>query len=427
MYYKLAFNNKNKTSPFLLWGVVTVILLLMAQFFSYSGGISTKSGSVVSNIVRFDIVGVTQNTISLYWRTDKSVVPQVFYSDNKKGNFRQLTDVRDTSSSIIERKNHLITLSNLSPNKKYYFRIENNLFFEVKTAPRVDVSSSHPVYGRIIDSGGSPVANAIVMVKFDSAYPLVTISKSDGTFLLSTCCVINAESYLSKSIADDDKVTTEIIDEKGNYLVIKDTYKSVSPFSSPIVQLSGSKTINNLTANKTDDNSQKLVLGATSQPVLDNADTFSIIYPVDSSTIPYGLPLLKGTGIKQKSVLLRINNTQFATTTKVDNDGVWEAQIKGRLQPGKYDLVAESKDALGNKLSKTSSFYVAKSGEQVLGEATGSATLTVTPTLTIIPTSIQPTFTSVPSPPVAGAFNLPIALLTSLSLIVIGIGVILIS
>lgn len=448
MYYKLAFRSRSKT-PVILLGCIAVVMLLIGGVITAGGnkgGIARPDSK--SSIVRFDIAGVTDSSISLFWRTDKPVIPRVSYSKDKNGQFTDIQDARDTRKSQTERHNHLITLSSLTSATVYYFKIDNvvsvsgdqkPLIFEVKTAPRIDAGSTAPIYGKLVNSAGKSLDDAIVLAKLENAYPLVTLSKNDGTFLLSTCCVIDAETFTSRMLDPEDPITTEIIDEAGNFLVIKDSYGHVSPFAQHLVISGGSKTIDNSVAKKPLIKNDPLVLGAVSKSA-QNADIFSVIYPAQLAQIAYGNPLLKGTGVKGRSVKIFIDKTSFATSTQVDESGVWRAQFKGKLPVGQHELTVQSMDKLGNQVSIVRSFYVAKSGEQVLGEATGSATITPTltpivtdtplptPTTTILtPIPTTSYVTSVPAPPVTGMdISTSSFLIVSTALIVLGLGVILI-
>jgi hypothetical protein len=95
-------------------------------------------------------------------------------------------------------------------------------------------------------------------------------------------------------------------------------------------------------------------------------------------------------------------------------------------------LEIETFDTLGNSVSMSRSFTILKSGEAVLGDATGSATITpsinvtATPSAqpTLEPTLVFATSTATSTPPVSGGSVLPFTIL-SLVLLVIGAGIIL--
>lgn len=82
------------------------------------------------------------------------------------------------------------------------------------------------------------------------------------------------------------------------------------------------------------------------------------------------------------------------------------------------------------------SFSIAKSGEQVLGEATEEATPTVvlptstpSPVLSVTTTpdySPYPTTELTPTPPVSGSLLIPYSMIVSGSLILLGLGIMLV-
>ena len=430
MYYKLAYPNKYPAPSYLLVALGATFVLLALVI----GGRYKSSPVIVpsqtASVTRYNVGSVTNTSISLYFRTVTPSIPSVWYSTDPEKNFQKVYDVRDTENSQVSRRNHVITLHSLIPSTTYYFKIDQGASFDVKTASRTSTTSSHPIYGKLINTSKQPIEGGVLLITFKNAYPLITLSKNDGTFLISTCCVIDAQTLDTKTIRDNDPVTAEIIDEDGNQLIKKDFVSAMSPFSSPITITHGSKTIDNQTPHNVPVvKIKKEVLGATDHQI-SSPDTFSVFYPIENSIIPLPAPLLKGSGVPGKTVRLSLKKLKIATSTSVNSKGLWDAQFTSKLPAGAYELIANSNDKQGKSVSINRIFNVAKSGEQVLGSATNSATLTPRPTDSIEITTPTPTLAetdfSTPVPPVAGGFNMPLIVISSLALIVIGAGIILI-
>ncbi len=439
MYYKLAYQNRPLASSTLILGVGLIVVCLLIVFLVFTGRQAPSKSIEKSSISRFDVVSVTANSVSLYWRTQEEIIPSVSYSKNKSNGYIKIMDVRDSQDLQSPRRNHLITIDNATPSTSYFIKIDGvrtasstgPFIVEVKTASNQGESSSHPIYGKLIDATEKPLDNAIVLTKFEGAFPIMTLSKNDGTFLASSCCVTDAKTFQNKPITDSDQVTVEVIDEEGNQLIVHDLVSNTTPFGAPLALLNGSRTIDNRVKDIKNEPTGPLspILGATSNM---SDEVFTIIYPTRGSIVPLGSPLLKGTGIAGSTVRLSLDKTKFATSTTVDERGVWQGLFPQKLRAGAYELVATSTDDNGKPITLRRTFIIAKSGEQVLGSATGSATITPTqnptPTPTgsivIVPTTVFATAT--PSMPIVGNFNMSLNILIAIILIVAGAGIILI-
>ena len=140
-------------------------------------------------------------------------------------------------------------------------------------------------------------------------------------------------------------------------------------------------------------------------------------------------PLIKGTGIAGTTVYASINSTPpFSYRTTVGSDGQWLVSVDTPISPGIYTLQVMLPDVTKKTVVLQRTFSIAKSGEQVLGSATASATVTPAQTSIVTPTSIIAAPTSVVLPQQSptlirtGNNSLPIAFV-SLSFIIIGIGI----
>ncbi|OGK15469.1 hypothetical protein A2690_03070 [Candidatus Roizmanbacteria bacterium RIFCSPHIGHO2_01_FULL_39_12b] len=433
MYYKLAYRNNEKIPLFLLFGVGVVILSLIIVLIKPIQTNIKPSINKANSLLRLDIAGITNNNISFYFRTADPTVPEVAYSKTKNKDFTKMYDVRDTENSQTPRRNHLFALEHATAATAYFFKINNASPFTVKTATRVGESSPNPIYGKIANSSGKPISDAVIFIKFKKSYPLVTLSKQDGTFLLSTCCIIDATTLESKTVLDTDEVTAEIISEDGDQLIVYDYLSSMVPFNNPLTFSNGSKTIDNRVVKEKKSTGTSPILGVSEQ-INTKKESFSIIYPASESSVPFGSPLLKGTGQPGETIRLSLKKTKYSTSTTVDSTGLWRGQFATKLNPGNYELIAESSNDFGKPVVLNRIFTITKSGEQVLGSATDSATFTPTPVstaeATITPPAGRPPTTTLetatPAPPVSGGFNMPIIIIASIALIVMGAGIILI-
>jgi hypothetical protein len=106
----------------------------------------------------------------------------------------------------------------------------------------------------------------------------------------------------------------------------------------------------------------------------------TLTQPEDGASLPTFLPLITGTGVPDTSVVITLGITQpFTGSTRVGDDGLWRYTPTKTLPPGKQSVTITAVDATGIPVALTHTFEILKSGTQVLGEATPSATLTPTP------------------------------------------------
>ena len=108
---------------------------------------------------------------------------------------------------------------------------------------------------------------------------------------------------------------------------------------------------------------------------------FEILFPRDSAVIPGGKPLIKGASFAGNQVIVSIDNDPgLSYKVSADKQGVWSVILSTNLPVGGHTLKARSTDTEGKETILSRNFSVAKSGEQVLGEATAEASPTLMPT-----------------------------------------------
>jgi hypothetical protein len=158
------------------------------------------------------------------------------------------------------------------------------------------------------------------------------------------------------------------------------------------------------------------------------ANTVSLVIPADGAALPTTLPLIQGTGIPGKTVSLVIGITNpIGDATIVPANGVWTYTPKQPLTPGKQSVTITTTNLQNKPVAITHTFEILKSGTQVLGDATPSATLTPTntpeATVSATPTSTPestPASELAAQPPPTSGNQLP-----TITLFVIGAGLLL--
>jgi hypothetical protein len=143
------------------------------------------------------------------------------------------------------------------------------------------------------------------------------------------------------------------------------------------------------------------VLGDQTQPL-----AVSLTSPVDGLALAFNKPLFQGTGVAGKEVRLVISaNSTLSESITVRQDGTWQYTPTRPLREGAHTVSMSTVDGQNKPIKLSHTFTILKSGSQVLGDATPSATLSptvdISPTTSITATPTQfasPTATLIPTP-----------------------------
>ena len=176
------------------------------------------------------------------------------------------------------------------------------------------------------------------------------------------------------------------------------------------------------------------------QPIIAQAKTFNnsvgtvnsgfkITAPTPGANIPSDQPAIKGTGAPGKEVILTISTLTKPIINQlvINQNGLW-SWTPPVLSPGKHILTATSFTSQNDPVASSVTFTVLKSGTQVLGDATPSASLTPSPSTS---PKLSPTPTPKPSvllTPTPTATSTPVSGTTepTILLIALGIGIMLV-
>jgi len=398
LYSRFYFKKKTKVHSFLYF---LALILLFFSFLVYVVKLPKQTTILQKKLLSFKIVNLGSQQAGIYWETtDKeNTWLNLFSKDTKaKQKFFEETDGNDKNNL---KKQHYILLSHLKPNSIYTVSIESDkgVYLDLQNKEyvfRTPASISRPVftnplYGKLMQSNGEPSVGSNVLISIDSSYPLFTITKNSGEWLIPLSSLVSKTTGEYFDVDNEMKIDVLFFDSE------KKT--SITTSLKQFFLLSQSITL----GNKYDLSETENVLSATS--VRSSSDdilkTISILYPRENALIPAQKPLIKGKGIVGADIYAYINSKpQYSFRTKVDSEGFWMISPQEPLQPGNYVLSLNTKDENGNRVNLMRHFIISKNGEQVLGTATAEPTLiTPSPHPTVIsPTSITPTVSATVSP-----------------------------
>lgn len=350
--------------------------------------------------VRFS--NISDNSFTISWFTSRPSLGSVIIKNNSES----LVYIDDLDSDNIPRPrtNHYVTVKNLGENSVYSVKISGNgqscnenfnncPVFSQKTGNKLPGTLNlPPVHGTLITKTNQPVINAIVYVTIAGSSLISARTDSSGLWVIPLSNLRSKDLWGRIEISDNDPVSiyakidplqfaSAVIDMKSvrnNTTIppiqIGETYNFIKLMSK------NSQLANSLNQN---------ILGTqTNIPnsTLPN-NNFDIIFPQNNGdTTVDNQPRFRGTGLKNKIILITVNSSPQIGRVVVGADGTWVWRPDQPIAPGNHTINIQAYDDNGQLITITRQFIVLKSGESVLGEATSSATLTPTRTPTAIPT-----------------------------------------
>lgn len=279
--------------------------------------------------------------------------------------------------------------------------LDGNKPYIVRTAPALTTPSGNlePAYGTIINADKSPVKGALVYLTLDGSQTLSTVTKQSGTWLIPLNLIRTKDLTSYLPVTERMNVNISVVSNGLSTTAVTDTLNN-----SPVPDMMLGKTYDFRRANvKTP--GAPIALNPTTAPVKTNsavlgtstikpANTVTLTIPAQGAAIPTTLPLIQGTGIPGKSVSIVLGITHpVGGSVTVGSDGLWSYTPSKPLPPGGQSVTITTKDVSNKAVAITHLFTILKSGTQVLGDATPSATLT--PTITLPPVA---TDTATPTP-----------------------------
>lgn len=423
-YSNFFLARERKIPTFFLFIILIAVFIFLSRFLGFS---PPRSSAAKSALKYIEIVNLSYNQAAVFWQTQEKAVGWVIYGENESNLTSIVLDDRDVAEKKGSYLNHLATLKNLKEGRVYSFKIVSNnkligngenKAFSFKTSSSLSSSSNlKPVYGKIINRSGRPLDNAAVVLAIGGAYPLVAVTKLGGDWLIPLNNIVEKNTGKVKFIDSAERIRIDIYAEDSDRTSVESTISNASPLPQTII-----------IGRDYDLQRSADVLSATSKSqVVETASKVEILYPRESSIIPGTMPLIKGIANPGSELVVIVNSEKsFSFRIRADKDGVWKVPLSESLSPGPHKITVVFQNSEGLEQSLIRMFTIAKSGEQVLGIATPDATPTSSATPTLIFTPTTPLSSQeATAPPTSGTSPLFFALASG-SLIVLGIGLLLV-
>ncbi|MBI4037266.1 fibronectin type III domain-containing protein [Candidatus Daviesbacteria bacterium] len=161
--------------------LVGVALVAKPQFLTSRAAVS----AVPKNIT---VVNLSGTTASIYWQTEQETTGFVKLGTTTTTD-QTFTDDRD-SGVPKPHLLHFVTLTNLSPNTTYYYKVTaGSTIYPTKapltfqTVTDTPLSDNQPIIGTALNADLTPASEAVITLKLPNA-TLATITKMAGNFIL---------------------------------------------------------------------------------------------------------------------------------------------------------------------------------------------------------------------------------------------------
>lgn len=402
VYSDFYFQTRGKLSVILI-ALASLSLMSFAMFFFGTNSAPTRASKKI--LPRHEMTNITPNQAGIFWQTESKELGWIMYGTSENNLTNQMLDERDVEDKKTPMIYHYVFLKNLEKDTVYYYKIlsnnevvsqANGHAFSFRT-PKIQQTSQSikPAYGKVLQANGEPVQNAIVLYYYENASPLLALTKTTGEWLIPLQYVVDKQTLEPVAVDEKKNAKIQILAEDMKGSTIMALVKKTNPVPQSIIM---GKDYTMLT----DDAD---VLPATDRKDTQTGAAIDIIYPRPDAVVPAVRPLLKGVALPGKDVKITIDRKPlYESMVKTDAKGEWRSEITAPLVPGTYTMQAVSTDDKNRRVVATRKFTIAKSGEQVLGEATASGQVTATPTPT---RSASPTIATPTTAPTISVTGLP--------------------
>lgn len=396
--------------PTLIGLLIAAILVGAVVYFGERvPALSTLFARGSMSVQNIEIANVTDVSLTVSWTTQSPVVGDALVTGGSISR-RLAPDDRDTPTKKSPATTHHITIRDLTPQTQYQLTVRSDgknaegppqLATTGPSLPPSEDNALGPAYGNVVTEKNEPAVGAIVYATIEGGQMLSTLVSPSGSWLIPLNRARSADGMHYVEMNERQTLTLRVrTDNRRDAEAITDTLND-SPV--PVMTLGKSYDF------------RKQQAQVPKQPAVLGSSTVSLVAPQNGSAIPSNKPLIHGTGIPGKTVVVALGITNpYSDTTTVGGDGIWRYTPKKALGIGKQSVTMTTQNSAGKTIAETHLFEILKSGTQVLGEATPSATLTISPTASASPTS---TLAGQPLP-TSGS------LLPTLVLVFIGIGLV---
>lgn len=369
-----------------------------------------------------EISNVTSDSFTVSWITQAETSGILKYGENQSMSLLA-RDKRDIlNQKLGQYETHWITVTDLSPNKTYYFAIQSggetysnsDVPYTVQTGGDTALTEGVTAFGKVETAEGIPAEGVIVLASTDGVVVQSAVTDIQGSWSINFA---NARTEDLDKIAE---ITSNTVLElraqggsSGNSL-IRLSGNQLTPV--PALRLGKTYDFVSLAAtNRTNVDepvSQFIFAPELGAQGSDEGDGVTIWSPLENEAISTSQPLFIGTAPAASNLILTVDaDTRFEIegTATADERRNWQWSASQPLSEGQHSITASYTSDAGVEYQTSRIFSVVNSDASPAFESTPSATtgtptpttvqeLSPTPTVTIAPTvtpTAQPTIVEV--------------------------------
>ena len=331
------------------------------------------------------ITNLTENGFSVSWITDQPTAGLVKYGTEASSIKQTMMDDRDQlSGEAGSFEIHHVTLKNLVPQSKYYFKLEsggkqfdnNGKPFEETTGAVLGTPpAADPVYGTVLTPSGTGAEGAVVYVNVANAAPLSALAKTSGNWALSlsTARSTDLSSYLTY---DTQATIVNLLVQGGKQGTAPVITTTTNDSPVPDITLGQSHDFRVGATAETPTVADNTVEGGQSSgfsldPVASESAEASQSGEVtldnpsfNGEVINATQPAIIGTGPEGTVLSITVNSeNEYTGSATIDEEGNWEFVPPEGLEPGEHTVTVAYIDSEGVEQTISRNFVVAAAGE----------------------------------------------------------------
>jgi hypothetical protein len=330
------------------------------------------------------ISNVSDKSFSVSWITETSTVGFLKYGDTASID-QKIADVRDEKSGEKqELKTHFVTIENLQPQTKYYFKIgsgkgmgstlydNNGKPYTVTTGTQLGTpGEAKMISGTVVDQTEKPVQGAIVYLSTPKSAPQATLTDKQGGWVLfinkarsrnlDSWALLDSKNTLNLEVIGKGQTTKVVSNLENSSPLPEDIVLGHQPYDfrkdvttkEEELAVKPKETNNEQTETKTPESFPMDPLAEN------NSQTVTIDYPeTNGEEIASQTPQFFGTGPTGKVLTLKIPGENITSTITINKDGEWQYTPISKLAIGTHTISISYVDNNGAQQTKQKTFSI---------------------------------------------------------------------
>ncbi len=350
------------------------------------------------------ITNITDSSLTVTWVTEKKVLGFL-----KWGNSPDNLNRVQNPSSLEVSFTHSVTLTSLSADTMYHFRINsdgadfdsNGQTWQVRTGNNLtENESAYLVSGLVTDANDAPVANALVYLTVGGGSPVSTTTTQSGTWVLSISNIRTQNLGSFIDFSEKNSLIDIFVNAGPDGIATAKVFPVRAKPTPPIIlgrnhdfrdfEVTADTTIPDANLELPDEISKtsRFNIGGGGTT---SSQSVTITSLAQGEIINTTKPEFFGTGPAGTTISITVESEIVSGQALVGSNGTWRWSPSSNLSPGSHKLILDWKDTSGITKTITRNFVVqASDGLAFESTPSGSLAPSATPTPTPTPSGMPP-------------------------------------